>query len=264
MVRDKLSNPSRRRFLKRSSLGIAAGIPAARVATGSVAAEKWDELEPPYKDVKESIDDEVTITNEQDDLIYDHRNVSTTTVTVLNADEMDNGSGYTTTFGISTQALCLNDDDEKQDDISSHGFRIERANSFDGDMTIYTTDDSAVTGAWPNSGDELQNLAISTINQTAGVLNSYYAVALAGTTIVDKLPDASTDSCSERNDCANFEWSASNVGEVAHHSRVKIETTEEGFGAVLTSNVDNIAECKFALTSYEDNAFATPVNLSFN
>ncbi|WP_408960181.1 hypothetical protein [Natrinema sp. 74] len=259
MAKENNSYP-RRSVLKKTGLTITGTVIAGSAASGTASAASWDHL--PYDKVEGSQQDKYTIQWEKDKPFSTAKLAGTTTVDILD-DSTQDGGGYTYKFGVATHGLGLNENDgDKQDAISSHAVKVwEHPNSTVDQQTVYTTNDSDVTGAWAHgTGTEIPDPAVDAIHTAVSIANTKYAIATGTATIADSILDYYTKGCNERDDCVLFEWAPSSADEVTHTTkfRVDVPESETGCALLLTTHINNRVVMSFTLTGNEDNAYITP------
>lgn len=253
---------SRRSMLKKTGLALTGTVIGGSAIGGTASAQSWDYL--PYDKVEGSQQDEYTIQWERDKPYSSAKLAGTTTVDILDADSQD-GGGYTYKFGVATHGLGIDEDEgDKQRAISSHAVKVwEHPSSTVDQQSIYTTDDSDVTGAWAHgSGTEIPDPATDAIHTAVSIANTKYAIATGAATITDSILDYFTKGCNERDDCVLFEWAPSwrGVNEVTHTTkfRVDVPENETGCALMLTTHIDNTVVLSFTLTGNGENAYITP------
>ncbi|PCR91887.1 hypothetical protein CP557_15985 [Natrinema ejinorense] len=249
-------------MLKKTGVAVTGTVLAGSAVSGTATAGSWDSL--PYDTVEGSQQDKYTIQWEKDKPFSSAKLAGTTTVDILDDGTQDDG-GYTYKFGVATHGLGLDEDEgDKQKAISSHAVKVwEHPSSTVDQQTVYTTNDSDVTGAWAHgNGTEIPDPAVDTIHTAVSLANTKYAVATGAATITDNILDYFTKGCNERDDCVLFEWAPSSLGvdEVTHTTkfRVDVPESEVGCALLLTTHINNRVVMSFALTGNGDNAFITP------
>lgn len=223
---NKQRKRSRRSILKTAGFSIA-GIPLVGAATEQATAATGF----PYDKIKNK-EHSTTIRYTKNALWHNLVKISVSSTLQHIGSSFGRDNRWNHKFGINTQAVAYHTRDEKlRPNIKNQSTKAVKV----GDSSLILSGQpigSPYVGATPAGGSEdLEEVFMTALTATAGLLNAKFAVASAAASIANNLKEAGSRTCKQAADCMKYEWTYfQDKNEVSHQARWWATTAEEEWG----------------------------------